>query len=194
MKHILTFIILLAYTALFAQKDTTQYYNKTLSKNNFSIELGGKAFLYSIGYERTIYKSKKVLVTGSVNLSYEPFLGFHGIITPIGINTLIGEKKNKLVLAFYTTNSFDFNPNPKTSEEREIYRADGKYKNDKNYHPPYRLYFIIPSIGYRRYLKNGNSISFEYMQPFYNFYGKLLFVKPELLTVFCFRYNIIFKK
>jgi|GEM_PF-5745745 len=188
----LLFIFLFCFNPLFSQKDTSQFYNKTLSNNNFSVELGGKSILYSIGYERTFYKSKKLLLTGSINLSYEPFAGFDGIILPTGINTLLGEKRNKLLLGLYETNGFDFNPYPKTRKEREAYRAIGNYKNDKNYSQPYRLYLIVPSIGYRRYFKKGNSISFEYNYLIDNSYGDMFFDKLTLASWFGINYNLKF--
>lgn len=155
---IITFIIILSVNHLFSQKDTSQFYNKTLSNNNFSIELGGKALLYSVGYERIVYRSKKVLLTGNFNLSYAPFAGFNGIIVPIGINTLIGEKRNKLLFGLSATNGFNFfNIYPKTRKERELKRISGGY-----YLPIYVLTFIQLSAGYRMYLKNGNSLSFVF--------------------------------
>lgn len=189
---IILIIIMLGSYHLFSQKDTSQFYNKKLSNNNFSIELGGKALLYSVGYERIVYRSSKILFTGNLNLSYEPFAGFHGIMAPIGINIVIGEKQNKLQLGVFMTNSFDFNPNPKTSKEREAFRVNEEYKYDKNYYPPYRLYFIVPSIGYRRYFKKGNSVSFEYTYLIYNFYGELFFAEHGLVPWFGINYNLNF--
>ena len=195
MKYILiTFIIIFAFNPLFSQKDTSQFYNKTLSKNNFSIELAGKALFYSVGYERILFRTKKNLVIGSINLSYMPIFRVSQIIVPTGIKTLIGEKRNKLILGLYTTNSFDFNPNPSNRKEREAYRADGKYKYDKNYYPPYRLYFIVPSVGYRRYFKNGNSVSIEYNHLIYNFYGELFFTRNGIGPWLGINYNLIFLK
>lgn len=191
MKKILTLILFFLLNSSFAQNDTVQFYNRTLNKNNFSVELGGKALLYSIGYERTIFTSQKVLLTGSVNMSYEPFAGFDGIILPIGLNTLIGEKKNKLLLGLHLTNGFAFYPYPKTRKERVAYRASGQYKYDM-YRPPYRLFYIVPSIGYRMYLKKGNSISIEYTHLIYNFYGEISFAEPGLVPWFGITYNFRF--
>lgn len=157
MKYILiSLITLLGFNPLFSQKDTSQFYNKTLSENNFSIELGGKAGFYSLGYERTIYKSKKLLLAGSINLSYEPYV-FKGIVIPIGIITMIGEKQNKLLFGLSAMNGFDFDPYPKTRKERQTYRVSGW-----SYYPLYTFGLIEPSIGYRRYFKKGNSISIAF--------------------------------
>lgn len=193
MKYILiSLITLLGFNPLFSQKDTSQFYNKTLSKNNFSIELGGKGLLYSVGYERVILRSKIFLLTGNVNLSYGAFAGFDDIIVPLGITMLVGEKRNKLLLGFYGTNVFDFTPNPKTMKERAAYRVNGNYKYDMTYHQPYRLPFIVASVGYRRYFKKGNSISIEYTHLIYNFYGKLFFAEPDYVPWFGINYNLKF--
>ena len=194
MKYLLiTVIILIGFNPLFSQKDTSQFYNKTLSNNNLSIELGGKSIWYSLGYERTFYKSKILLLTGTVNLSYEPFDGFNGLRIPIGINTLLGEKRNKLLLGLYILNQINFSPKPKTSQERAAYRLSHEnYKIEINYSPPYRLLFIDPSIGYRRYFKKGNSISFEYTYLIYNSYGELVFDKLRLASWFGINYNFKF--
>jgi hypothetical protein len=151
------FISSISFNPLFSQKDTAQFYNKTLSKNNFSVELGGKGWYYSIGYERTFYNSKKLLMAGSVNLSYDPFI-FEAIILPIGINALVGEKRNKLLLGLSVTNTFNFfNYYPKSLKERTARRASGG-----SYNPLYTLLYATPYIGYRRYFKKGNSISIAF--------------------------------
>lgn len=190
MKYILVSIItFFAINPLFSQKDTSQFYNKTLSKNNFSIELGGKGYLYSVGYERTFYNSKKLLLTGSLNLSYEPFV-FYGIILPIGINALVGEKRNKLLLGLSATNNFDFTPYPKTRKERQAYRASGQ-----TYYPLYTLYFATPYIGYRRYFKKGNSISIAFTPviPLLIDDAGRSFVEPqETIPWFGINYNLRF--
>lgn len=176
MKNITTTIFLFfVLNTMLAQADSVPYYNKTLSKNNFSVELGGKALLYSIGYERTLLTSKKVLLTASVNASYLGFLIFNpSVVTiPVGMNVAIGAKKNKLLLGFYTTNNIDFAPYPSTKKERELFKATEDKSNWQKYSPPYRLVFLIPSIGYRRYFKNGHSLSIEYDHIMYNFYGTL---------------------
>ena len=190
-KGFLIFVLSGISSIILAQGDTTQYFNKTLSKNNFSIELGGKAYLYSVGYERTIYNSRKIMLTSSINLSYEPFAGFDGIIVPVGINTFVGKKQNKLLLGLYLTSGFAFHPYPKTRKEREAYRTSGQYKYDM-YRPPYSLFYIVPSVGYRRYLKKGNSISIEYTHLIYNFYGELFFAEPGLVPWFGITYNFRF--
>ena len=155
MKHLLIIvIILIGFNPLFSQKDTSQFYNKTLSNNNLSLELGGKSLWYSLGYERTFYKSKILLLAGTLNLSYEPYDGFNGIRIPLGINILLGEKKNKLLLGLYLFNQIDFTPYPKTRQERAAFRlTDQNYKIQKFYSPPYRLLLVVPLIGYRRYFK-----------------------------------------
>jgi hypothetical protein len=129
-------IILFGFNLILCcQNDTTSYFNKNLNANNFSIELGGKAYLYSIGYERLLYRSKMFLLTGNLNLSYEPFAGYDGILLPLGINTLIGKNSNKLLFGLHLTNGFNFTPYPKTRKERQAYRASGEYL--------YRLLFHI---------------------------------------------------
>ena len=190
MKHLLIALLLFAFNPLFSQKDTSQFYNKTLSNNNLSIELGGKGWLYSIGYERIIYKSKKILLAGTVNLSYEPFAGFSGIMIPLGINVLVGEKRNKLILGLSETNGFDFNPFPKTRKERLAFKASGR-----NYYPLYELVFIQPSVGYRRYFKNGNSLSIAFtpvVPLLIDEVGGGFFEPTETLPWFAVNYNLKF--
>jgi hypothetical protein len=187
MKNLLiAIIILFTFNPLFSQKDTSQFYNKTLSNNNFSIELGGKAFAYSIGYERTIYKSKKLLLSGCVNLSYEPF-AFKGIVVPIGINVLIGEKRNKLSFGLYATNILNFNPYPKTYKERMDYKAAGA-----QYDPLYELMPAL-SLGYRRYFNQGNSITIA-ITPllFLSEFGNNDLLNPDIVPWIGLNYNIKF--
>lgn len=191
MKNTFTLLMLFVLKTIVAQNDTAKYYNQTLSRNNLSVELGGKALLYSVGYERTVYTSKKILLTGNLNMSYEPFVGFEGIILPLGFNMLMGEKKNKFLLGLFTTNGIDFNPYPKTKKERKDYKASPEYQSDR-YSPPYRLFYIVPSIGYRRYLKNGNSISIEYNHIMYNLYGKLFVTYNGLGPWGSVKYNFDF--
>jgi len=189
-KLIIVIILLyvsLKYNPLFSQKDTSQYFNKTLSNNNFSIELGGKAIFYSIGYERTIYRSQKIILSATINLNTD----LTKWIIPIGLNLILGKKENKLLFGLCETNQFDSNPYPKTKTERQAFRASGQY----NY-PPYRLLFIIPSIGYRRYFKKGNSLSVVYT---YLIYGSttenFIFSKPGqgfLFPWFGINYNFKF--
>ncbi len=151
-KKLIIVIILLSLknNLLFSQKDTSQYFNKTLSNNNFSIELGGKGGLYSIGYERTLYRSQSFLLSGSINV------GGIGGTFPIGLNTMFGKKINKLFLGLYATNDFNFNPYPKSNKDRLALRAAGQ-----NYSQLYSLY-LIPAIGYRRYFKKGNSLTIAF--------------------------------
>ena len=190
MKNLIIIFLLFVLRSTYAQTDTVEFYNQTLSKNNFSIELGGKAYLYSIGYERNIFNSKKVLLTGSVNISYQEFAGFPGILMPVGINVCLGEKKNKFLFSLFTTNGIDFNPYPKTKKEREEFRATENYQNEKYYRQPYRLYFIVPCIGYRRYFKNGNSLTIDYNHISYNNYGKVSFDSPGFLPWLGVKYNV----
>lgn len=172
---------------LLAQTDSVPYYNKTLGKNNFSIELGGKGYLYSIGYERTIYTSKKILLTTSVNVSYEPFAGFDGLIVPIGLNGLIGQEQNKLLVGCHFTNGFDFTPYPATKKERGQYRETGRYKYDY-YSPPYKLYYTVPSVGYRRFFKNNSSITGAFTPLIYHYYSGTW----DILPWFSINYNFKF--
>ena len=185
MKNTFTFVLLIALNTILAQNDTNKYYNQTLSKNNFSIELGGKGYLYSIGYERAIYTSKKVLLSGTINLSFIPFVGFDGIILPIGVNVLIGGKKNKLLAGTHIANSIDFTPYPKTKKERQEYRESGRYRTDY-YSPPYILTYTAPSLGYRRYFKNNNSISTSFSTLIYRYYSG----SWDVIPWFGLNYNI----
>jgi len=186
MKYILIiFIFLYALNPLFSQKDSSQFYNKTLSNNNFSVELGGKGFLYSVGYERILLRSEKLLLTGSLNLSYVPFAG----IVPIGINILAGEQRNKLLFGLCATNFFDFTPYPKNKQEREKIKAAGKY-----YEPPYVFYFV-PSVGYRRYLKKDNSLSVAFTPLIYkpiNRDGSSIASQLDAIMWFGINYNFKF--
>lgn len=185
MKNLIVIFLFLVPGSTYAQTDTVEFYNKTLSKNNFSIELGGKGYLYSIGYERTVFTSKKVLLTGSVNVSYIPFAGFDGIILPVGANTLIGQKRNKLLVSCYITNSIDFTPSPKTKKERQEYRESGRYRTDY-YSPPYELTYFVPSLGYRRYFKNNSSISVLFCPLIYHYYYSTI----DIIPWFGLNYNI----
>jgi hypothetical protein len=153
-----SFIFIFFSIALFAQNDTTSYFNKTLSKNNFTIELGGKALLYSIGYERQVFTSKKILLIGNVGLSYEKFLfDEFDILMPLEAKILIGEKRNKLSLGFTVVPAFNFNPYPKNRKERLESIAVGNYHRSL-----YSLAYMQPIIGVRRYFKNGNSFSITF--------------------------------
>lgn len=191
MKYILIIVIILfCLNPVFSQKDTSKFYNKTLSKNNFSIELGGKALFYSLGYERIVYRSEKVLLTGNINLSYVPFAGFDGIVIPITINTLIGKKRNKLLFGLSVTNAIDFNPYPKTRKARLAYIASGQYKYD-HYSPPYQLLYLVPNIGYRMYFKTGSSFSLAFAPIVYHHYNyiDLSNLKLGLFPWFSINYN-----
>ncbi len=152
-KKIMLVNLLLFSSSLFSQKDTTQYFNKTLSNNNFSIEVGGKGFLYSIGYERTIFKSKKMLLAAGVNFSYYPpytgIAGLDGIMLPIGLSAHFGKSTNKLSVGINASNYF----------------ANDAYLSIYNDYPLYQLFFV-PSIGYRKYFKKGNSLSIAFT-PFF---------------------------
>ncbi len=189
MKNLLiTLITLSGINPLFSQKDTSQFYNKTLSSNNFSIELFGKAGFYSLGYERTFYKSKKLLLAAGINVSYEPFAGVDGVVAPIGISALIGEKENKLLLGLAETNAFDFYPYPKTQKERNEF-------NDslQDYRPLYSLMSIVPSVGWRRYLKKGNSITVAFSPIIFTYRdGGYKFNALKMLPWVGINYNIKF--
>jgi len=156
-KLIIVIILLyvsLKYNPLFSQKDTSQYFNKTLSNNNFSLELGGSGYLYSLGYERIIYKSKKILLTGNIKFSYYPPFtenktGLDGLMLPIGLNTLIGQSKNKICLGVGASNYFDL----------------GGPKNIYDNYQHYKLLFV-PCLGYRRYFRNDHSLSIVFT-PFF---------------------------
>lgn len=153
MRKLTIITLLFCNYSMFCQNDTALYYNKMLSNNNFSIELGGKGFLYSIGYERTIFKSKKILLTGGINLNYYPpfasIAGLDGIMLPIGLNVHFGKFSNKFSLGVNASNYF----------------ANSAYLTINNDYPLYQLFFV-PSIGYRKYFKNGNSLSFVF-SPFF---------------------------
>jgi hypothetical protein len=155
MKQRLIVIMFFIVSISYSQTDTASYFNKTLSKNNFTIELGGKALAYSIGFERTLYTTKKIIIAVNINTSYEPFL--YDAILPIGGVVLIGKNQNKLLFGLTATTVFDFTPFPKTRKERFTNRAIGSY-----YKPLYNLEFIQPSIGWRRYFKKGNSLSISF--------------------------------
>lgn len=188
MKYILiSLITILGFNSLFSQKDTSQFYNKTLSKNNFSVELGGKGGLYSVGYERMLFRSKNFLLTGSVNLSY---YRLEAIMLPIAINTLIGEKQNKLLFGLNLANHFNVTPYPKTRKARVSYRT-----SRMDYRPLYNLAFIQPTVGYRRYFKKGNSLSVAFT-PLVLMYlddaGSFYFDPKETLPWFGISYNFKF--
>lgn len=191
-RKIMLVNLLLFSFSLFSQKDTTQYFNKTLNNNNFSIELGGKGYLYSVGYERTILKRKTFLLSVNINISFEPFIGYDGIIIPIGLNTLFGKNKNKLLVGLNATNGFDPTPYPKTRKERKEYQTTGQYRYDR-YEAPYRILFVVPYVGYRKYFKNNNSLSVAFTYLIYvDSIGTYHFFEPGLVPWLGINYNIKF--
>jgi hypothetical protein len=190
-KTIAIIVLLFFSYSLFSQKDTTQYYNRTLINNNFSFELGGKGFLYSIGYERLFCKKKKILIVGGIGITYAPPIGFDGVLIPIEIKVALGKKQNKLQFGLFETNGFDFTPYPKTRAERVDYRNSGTYKYDY-YSPPYQLFFLGPSLGYKRYFKNRNSLSFEFVYLLFNNYGHFKLTNGNAIPWLGISYNVNF--
>ncbi|MBP9186167.1 MAG: hypothetical protein KBE91_08590 [Bacteroidia bacterium] len=118
----LWFCVLVFTSALHAQEKP---YREPSGLNNWYVELGGAAFLYSLNYEKVLYKSTKLGWVGRVGVSYN-FMGGRflnkidlskgEVLSPFTTSILLGSRERKEKLEF----GLGFTLVNKSVTEREI--------------------------------------------------------------------------
>jgi hypothetical protein len=144
--------------------DSSFNYNLSKRRDNFYLELLGRANYYSYNYEYEKITPFKKTYSRAIQVGIGYPIGLEKaklknipLFIPISYNWIFGRKSSKLELGIGICSTIDFTPFPRDYYARmDVYKHPDKYialGYDNTFSPVIRFVFC-PSIGYRLLAKN----------------------------------------
>jgi hypothetical protein len=171
MKHLLSILLLtMLFSEMLAQEtpntksDSSFNYNLSKRRDNFYLEIFGRANYYSYNYEYEKITPLKKTYSRAIQFGVGYPIGLEKaklknipLFIPISYNWIFGTGRSKLEFGVGITSVFDFTPFPRDYYARmDVYKHKEKYialGYDNSFSPIMRFIFC-PSVGYRLITKN----------------------------------------